>query len=148
VRNPLPEGVDSSDDYISQSPPSASILLPGVSKPSKGPTTNPRDPPQSVGCNWAQTPVRNWPFGMRVSGTSGPRNPTDAELTGAPASPHLPDIKVIWWISELSPFRHQGILSTRITRRTWYEMCVNLFSVQGLYCTLVNRGGFPLGNRR
>jgi hypothetical protein len=148
MRNPLPEMVDSSDDYISQSPPSASIPLPGVSELSEGSTTNPRDPPQAVGRDWAQTPVRNWPFGMRVSGSSGPRNPTDAELAGASATPHLPDVEVIRWISELSPFRRRGVLSTRVARRAWYAMCVDLFSVPGLYRALVHRGGFSLGNRR
>jgi hypothetical protein len=107
---------------------------------------NPQNPPQSVGRDWAQTPVSNWPFGMQVSGTSGPRDPTDAELAGAPASPHLPDVEVIRWISKLSPFHRQAVLSTRIARRTWYEMSINLFSVQGLYRALVNHGGFPLGN--
>ena len=148
VRNPLPEMVDSSDDYISQSPPSASIPLPGFSELSEGSTTNPRDPPQAVGRDWAETPVRNWPFGMRVSGNSGPRNPTDAELAGVPASPHLPDVEVIRWISELSPFRRRGVFSTRVARRAWYAMCVDLFSVPGLYRALVRRGSFPLGNRR
>jgi len=38
ARNLLFEGVDSSDDYISQSPPSYSILLPGIPESIEGST--------------------------------------------------------------------------------------------------------------
>jgi hypothetical protein len=49
LRNPLPEGVDSADYYISQSPLGHCLALPGP--PPRNffeDTTNPRDPPQAA----------------------------------------------------------------------------------------------------
>jgi hypothetical protein len=109
LRNPLPEGVDSPDYYISYSPLGHCLALP---RPPPHnffeDTTNPHDPPQAVGCDWAATLVAKWPLGLRVSGSNGfPSEPNEAELTGEPASPDLTDIKAFQWISELSPFRHR-----------------------------------------
>ena len=150
LRNPLPEGVDSSDYYVSQSPPGNSLALPGsLQRVFASDTSNPRDPPQSVGRDWAATPVAHWPLGLRVSGANGlPRDPTDAEIAGEPATPHLPDVETMRWISELSPFRRRADSSTRAARRAWYNTCIRLFSVKGLYSALIERLGFPLGNRR
>jgi len=149
-RNPPQEGVDSSDYYISYSPPGNSLALPGSKiREFSSDTTNPGDPPQAVGRDWAVTPVARWPLGLRVSGTNGnPREPSAGELGGDPASPFLPDVEMLRWISELSPFRRRQDASTRNARRTWYNGCINLFSVPGLYAALIKRIGFPSGNRR
>jgi hypothetical protein len=84
LRNPLPEGVDSSDCYVSQSPLGNSLALPGsLQQVFATDTSNPRDPPQAVGHNWAATPIALWPLGLRVSGANGlARDPTDAEIAG------------------------------------------------------------------
>jgi hypothetical protein len=147
-RNPLQEGVDSSNYYISYSPPGNSLALPGSkSREFSSDTTNPGDPPQAVGRDWAVTPVARWPLGLRVLGTNGnPREPSAAKITGEPAAPFLPDVEMLQWISKLSPFRCCQDSAMRNARRTWYNGCINLFSVPGLYVALIRRVGFPLGN--
>jgi hypothetical protein len=150
LRNPLPEGVDSPDYYISQSPLGHCLALPGP--PPRNffeDTTNPRDPPQAVGREWAATPVANWPLGLRViSSTGSPREPNEKEIAGEPAVPDLTDVEALRWISELSPFRRRRDVATRAARRTWYDRCIALFSVPGLYAAIIKRLGFPGGCRR
>ena len=150
LRNPLPEGVDSLDYYVSQLPPQNSLALPGsCQRVFATDTSNPRDPPQAVGHDWAAMPVALWPLGLRVSGANGiTRDPTGAEIAGEPASPFLPDVEMMRWISELSPFCRRADSSTRAARRVWYNICIRLFLVKGLYTTLIERLGFPMGNRR
>ena len=147
LRNPLPEGVDSPDHYISHSLLGHCLALPGP--PPRNffeDTTNPRDPPQAVGHEWAATPVANWPLGSRVIGSNGsPREPNEAEIAREPASPDLTDVEVLRWISELSPFRRRRDVATRAARRTWYDRCIALFSVPGLYAAIIKRLGFPGG---
>jgi hypothetical protein len=150
LRNPLPEGVDSSDYYVSQSPPGNSLTLPGsLQRVFATDTSNPCDPPQAVGCDWAATPVALWPLGLRVFGANGIlREPTGAEIAGEPASPFLPDVEMMQWISELSPFCQRMDTSTRAARYAWYNICICLFSVKGLYAALIEHLGFPMGNHR
>ena len=72
LQNPLPEGVDSPDCYISYSPLGHSLALPGPPPHNFfEDTTNPRYPPQSVGREWAATLVAKWPLGLRVIGSNG-----------------------------------------------------------------------------
>jgi len=111
--------------------------------------TNPHDPPQSVGNDWATTPIGSWPIGMRIDVPgSVPRNPTSEERASSfLARPHLPDVEAVRWRVELSPFRRHHQTSTRAARRTWNDMFVLLFSIPGLYSAIIKRTGFPLGNR-
>jgi hypothetical protein len=142
--------VDSADYYISQSPLGHCLALPGP--PPRNffeDTTNPRDPPQAVGREWAATPVANWPLGLRVIGSTGsPREPNEEEIAGEPATPDLTDVEALRWISELSPFRRRRDVVTRAAHRTWYDRCIALFSVPGLYAAIIKRLGFPGGCRR
>jgi hypothetical protein len=106
LRDPLPEGVDSSDYYVSYLLPGNSLALLGsLPRVFATDTSNPRDPPQAVERDWAAMPIAQWPLGLRVSGTNGiPQEPTPAEIAGKPASPFLPNVEMMRWISELSPF--------------------------------------------
>ncbi|KIM79284.1 hypothetical protein PILCRDRAFT_10434 [Piloderma croceum F 1598] len=100
LRNPLPEGVDSADYYISNSPLGHSLALPGP-QPREffEDTTNPCDPPQAVGRDWAATPVARWPLGLRVSDSNGfPHEPNEEELAGKPATPDITDVEAVRWI--------------------------------------------------
>ncbi|KIM83087.1 hypothetical protein PILCRDRAFT_7502 [Piloderma croceum F 1598] len=100
LRNPLPEGVDSTDYYISNSLLGHSLALPGP-QPREffKDTTNPHDPPQAVGRDWAATPVARWPLGLRVSDSNGfPCEPNEEELAGKPAAPDITDVKAVRWI--------------------------------------------------
>jgi hypothetical protein len=149
LRNPLPEGVDSLDYYVSQSLPGNSLALLGsLQQVFATDTSNPRDLPQAVGHNWAAMPIALWPLGLRVSGANRiPREPTGVEIAGEPASPFFTDVEMMRWISELSLFHRQMNTSTRAAHRAWYNVCICLFSVKCLYAVLIEHLGFPMGNR-
>jgi hypothetical protein len=139
------------DNYASSSPPQGSQPLPDtlVLDPMN---SNPRDPPQTVGQDWASVPIRSWPKGMRVGDDPGglPRRPTVEEQLDLTArwTPFLPDVQVIRYLTELSPFRRRRDHSTKIARQNWLFQFTNLFSIPGLYRHIVERSGFPAGNRR
>ena len=98
--------MNSADYYISDSSLGHSLALPGP-QPRKvfEDTTNPHDPPQAVGRDWAATPVAKWPLGLRVLDSKGfPCEPNEEELTGKPATPDITDVEAVQWNSELSPF--------------------------------------------
>ena len=149
VTNDLGYYRSDSPGYEHHIPPTV-VRLPDVNR-SRGDrdSTNPHDPPQSVGNDWATTPVGSWPLGMRIDVPgSVPRNPTSEERTSSIlARPHLPDVEAVRWRVELSPFRRHHESSTRMARRTWNDMFVLLFSIPGLYRAIIRRTGFPLGNR-
>ncbi|KIM81674.1 hypothetical protein PILCRDRAFT_8367 [Piloderma croceum F 1598] len=138
LRNPLPEGVDSVDYYISNSLLGHSLALPGP-QPREffEDTTNPHDPPQAVGHDWAATPVARWPLGLRVSDSNGfPREPNEEELAGKPATPDITDVEAVRWISELSPFQCRRDVATRAARHTWNLDAIQValwFHDHGLY---------------
>ena len=105
--NPLPEGVDFTDYYISYSPLGHCLALPAL-QPHEffEDTTNlvilhklsvvTGLPPLSQSGQW-----------VRVSDSNGfAREPNAAELAGEPATPDLTNVKALRWVSELSPFQH------------------------------------------
>jgi hypothetical protein len=95
------------------------------------------------------TPVANLPLGLRVIGSTGsPREPNEEEIAGESATPDLTNVEALRWISELSPFRRRRDVAMRAARRTWYDRCITLFSVPGLYAAIIKRLGFPGGCRR
>ena len=138
-----------SPGYDSHIPPPF-VHLPGAITP-RGDRdgTNPHDPPQSVGNDWASTLIGSWPIGMRIDiPGSVPRNPTDEERSSSQLGrPHLLDVEAVQWRVKLSPFRRHHQTSTRVARHTWNDLFVLLFSFPGLYSAIIKRTGFPLGNR-
>ena len=93
--------------------------------------TNPQDPSQAVGWDWANTLVNLRLTRLQVVNelNSEPHSPTEAELSGVLATPFLPDIKVIHWISESSHFHPHYIQSTHVTQKNgtycgcYYSLC-------------------------
>ena len=110
--------------------------------------SNPRDPPQSVGSDWARVTVRNWPRGMRIDPGHGhlPRHAT-AEDGDTLQSPFLPDVQAVRYLVELAPFRRHGVNATKLARQAWITTFLDLFSIPGLYAHIIHTTGFPLGNR-
>jgi hypothetical protein len=132
------------DNYQSMSPPLAALPL-------RDPiNSNPRDPPQAVGQDWARVPIDQWPRGMRVSDDRGPRRPTPEERLNRELrlTPHLPDVQVLRYLTELSPFRRRHDHATRLARQNWLAQFITLFSLPGLYRHIVESSGFATGNRR
>ena len=110
--------------------------------------SNPRDPHQSVGREWAQVPVHSWPRGMRIHEEGrDPRVPTDADMNSY-LTPCLADIQAIRYLAELSPARRHRDASTKLARKTWQHLFRDLFSIPGLYAHIIGSTRFPLGNRR
>jgi hypothetical protein len=77
VTNDLGYYWSDSPGYEHHIPPT--FVHPPDANPSRGDRdgTNPHDPPQSVGNDWATTPIGSWPIGMQIDVPgSVPRNPT------------------------------------------------------------------------
>jgi len=110
--------------------------------------SNPCDPPQSVGLDWARVTVRNWLQGMRIDPGQGhiPRHATD-EDGDTLQSPFLPDVQAVRFLVELAPFRQHGVNATKLARQTSIATFLDLFSIPGLYTHIIHATGFPVGNR-
>jgi hypothetical protein len=110
--------------------------------------SNPRDPPQSVGLDWARVTVWNWPRGMRIDPGQGhiPRHATDKDGNTL-QSPFLPDVQAVQFLVELAPFRRHGVNATKLAQQTWIATFLELFSIPGLYAHIIHATGFPVGNR-
>jgi hypothetical protein len=95
--------------------------------------SNPRDPPQSVGLDWAQVTMRNWPRGMRIDPGQGhiPCHATN-EDGNTLQSLFLPDIQAAQFLVELAPFRCHGVNATKLAWQTWIATFLDLFSIPGL----------------
>src|ERR1700676_1376046 len=68
--------------------------------------SNPHDPPQLVGLDWARVTVQNWPRGMHIDPGQGhiPCHTTNED--GNPLQlPFLPDVQVVRFLVKLAPFR-------------------------------------------
>jgi hypothetical protein len=113
--------------------------------------TNPSDPPQAAGRDWAQVPVHSWPRGMCTVSAGGlPHLPTAVESNNSSLwlPPFLPDVKTIRIFAENMPFHRHQESSTKIARHTWLNLFINLFSIPGLYHHIIGQASFPLGNRQ
>ena len=110
--------------------------------------SNPWDPHQSIGREWAQVPIHSWPRGMRIHKEGrDPRVPTDADMNSY-FTPCLADVQAIRYLAELSPARQHHNTSTKLAWKTWQHLFWDLFSIPGLYAHIIGSTRFPLGNRR
>ena len=109
--------------------------------------SNPRNPPQSVGLDWAQVTMWNWPRGMRIDPGQGhiPRHATD-EDGDTLHSPFLPDVQAVRFLVELAPFRRHSVNATKLAQQMWITTFLELFSIPGLYAHIIHATGFPMGN--
>ena len=109
--------------------------------------SNPRNPPQSVGLDWAQVTMWNWPRGMRIDPGQGhiPCHTTNKDGNTLQL-PFLPDVQVVRFLVKLAPFRRHSVNSTKLARQTWIATFLNLFSIPGLYTHIIHATGFPMGN--
>ena len=156
-RAPLSEGAQDAGDienYQSMSPTYHQGELPPTYSPIPGDSTvttgmsNPRDPHQRVGREWALVPVHSWPRGMRIHDEGrDPRVPTEAD-GNTYQTPCLSDVQAVRYLVELSPARRHQDASTKLARRAWQHLFRDLFSIPGLYRYVVGQTQFPLGNRR
>jgi hypothetical protein len=61
-------------------------------------------------------------------------------------SPFLPDVQVVQFLVELTPFRRHGVNATKLAQQTWITTFFDLFSIPGLYTHIIYATGFPVGN--
>jgi hypothetical protein len=77
--------------------------------------SNPHDPPQSVGLDWIQVTMQNWPRGMHIDPGQGhiPHHATDKDGDTF-QSPLLPDVQAVQFLVELTPFCRHGVNATKL----------------------------------
>ena len=61
-------------------------------------------------------------------------------------SPFLPDVQVVWFLMELTPFHCHSMNATKLAQQTWIATFLDLFSIPGLYAHIIHATGFPMGN--
>jgi hypothetical protein len=109
--------------------------------------SNPHNPPQSVGLDWARVTMWNWLQGMHIDPGQGhiPCHVTD-EDGDTFQSPFLPDVQAVRFLVELTPFHRHSVNATKLARQTWITTFLNLFSIPKLYTHIIHTTSFPVGN--
>src|SRR6202051_4452702 len=59
--------------------------------------------------------------------------------------PFLPDVQVVRFLMELTPFHCHSVNATKLARQTWIATFLDLFSIPGLYAHIIHATGFPHG---
>ena len=99
ISNDLGYYQSNSPGYDSHIPPTF-MHLPNAGISCQGRNgTNPHNPPQSVGNDWATTLIGSWPISMWIDIPGGvPHNPMSKEWASLLLTqPHLPDVEAVRW---------------------------------------------------